>query len=149
MPIIEGVPPAGQENISVYYQLYPITTRIEVQVYPRSIMSGSYDNKSVAASTSRKRSRTPSFSDVQDSSTKIIRQSMTQPYAASKTLQETSSSLMKQEPSSVGVSVSLPSTKPSKPSLIFIVNKKIPSSQLAHLKGIAKKKNFPLSADLK
>lgn len=44
--------------------------------------------------------------------------------------------------------MALPTPGATKPCLIYIVSKKIPSGQLAHLKGIARKKNFHLSATL-
>ena len=87
----------------------------------------SSESKSIT-SVSRKRSRSPSL---ESGSTKVSRQSTSpKPHHG-------------QPASDVGVALPPPAT--TKSCLIYIVNKKIPSAQLAHLKGIAKKKDFHLS----
>ena len=94
--------------------------------------------------TARKRSRSPSL--VEDPAcTKLSRQSSSPPAGGISTQESVNKEQQGQGSQDVGVAHP---TKPPKPLLIYIVNKKIPSSQLAHLKGIAKKKEFPLSTTL-
>ena len=98
------------------------------------------DNQSIAAATARKRSRSPTLVE-EPACTKLSRQSRSPPDGS--TIQGSLSTGQH-----VGVALPSSATKSSKPFLIYIVNKKIPSSQLAHLKGIAKKKEFPLSTTI-
>lgn len=99
-------------------------------------------------SAARKRSRSPSSIHGPDC-TKISRQSTSPLDGNPNTIQETSSPHHERAPG-VGEDQgpTLPSAKSSKQCLIYIVSKKIPSAQLSHLKGIAKKNKFPLSTTL-
>jgi hypothetical protein len=109
-------------------------------------MSGDLPLQSVTATTARKRSRSPS--SVEDSGcTKLSRRSSSPPASgiSAITTHGQESESKEEQDEDVGVAHSSPAARPPKPLLIHIVNKKIPSSQLAHLKGIAKKKDFPLS----
>ena len=117
-----------------------------------SIMSEDHPLESVGTATAaRKRSRAPS-SDEDPGRTKLSRLSSSPPASgiSASTAQEESVSkaASEQHDRDVGVAHSSSATKPPKPLLIHIINKKIPSSQLAHLKGIAKKKDFPLSTTI-
>ena len=128
------------KKISLLASIHPI----------QSIMSEDHPLESVGMA--RKRSRAPS-SDEDPGRTKLSRRSSSPPAASgisASTAQEESVSKAseQQDDRDVGVAHSSPATKPPKPLLIHIVNKKIPSSQLAHLKGIAKKKDFPLSTTI-
>ena len=108
----------------------------------QSIMSEDHPLESVGTATAaRKRSRAPS-SDEDPGRTKLSRRSSSPPAASGISAVSKASEQRDQD---VGMAHS---TKPPKPLLIHIVNKKIPSSQLAHLKGIARKKDFPLSTTI-
>ena len=118
----------------------------------QSIKSEDHPLESVGTATAaRKRSRAPS-SDEDPGRTKLSRLSSSPPASgiSASTAQEESVSkaASEQHDRDVGVAHSSSATKPPKPLLIHIINKKIPSSQLAHLKGIAKKKDFPLSTTI-
>ena len=99
----------------------------------------------------RKRPKSPSLA-LESVGTKISRQSNSVTDRITNIppeCQETLNLEAHKTPASKLEAIPLSSATSSKPCLIYIMSKKIPSAQLSHLKGIAKKKNFSLTADLK